>query len=88
MEKIGISAEQAKQNVQASKAGIEEARAKLTREIDVASKGLLKSHRIPINQLQISAAQAGLLVTELQELGFDVELSELDPFYMFVVTWA
>ncbi|WP_312244296.1 hypothetical protein [Stutzerimonas nitrititolerans] len=88
MDKIGISVDQARQNIQASQAGIEEARAKLTREIDIASKGLLKTHRIPVNKLQISAAQAGQLVSELQELGFSVELSELDPFYTFIVTWA
>ena len=88
MSKIDITAEQARQNLQNSSAGIDDARAKLTREIQAASKGLMSKHRIPVSKHQISINDATLLLEELENLGFGNELSESADFYTFIVSWG
>lgn len=87
MSKIEITPEQARQHMETSAVGISEARAKISREIEAASRGLLSKHRIPIPKRQISANEVTQLLEELESLGFGNELAESNDFYTFIVSW-
>ena len=87
MSKIEITAAQARDNVAHGKKGLNEAREKLTREIEIASRGLMSNHNIPINKASITENEAKELCFELVNLGFRARILDLKDFHHFEVSW-